>query len=228
MWWMTRVRWAQDRLAVLVAFYYKWCGIEYSFRSGVRLVLSENIEYIITPNLGRASGLTTYTSFIVRSITPPVPRLLSLQLFALTTTDRRVACCGNPIRSAVRPHAEHTVVDCRVIDLLSFRDALPHGIETVEPNMICIFQSVVVNIKVPDSRCDIFGGTRKVLGRCGGIPGCVSRRTAGKLATLLDRDGLGSRGRQRGCHRWCCRRVRCCRRRRRSRVGDRLDVGGST
>ena len=145
--------------------------------------------------------------------------LLSLSSLTLTATDCRVASYSDPIRGAVHPHAQHPVFDCRMIDLLDSGYTLPHKIKSVEPDLIFILQSVVVDIEFPDGRKDLLRRVRKIPSGRSGIPGCEGGGTAGKLAPLLNRnEGRGL--------------MSCVLQRRRNngrdRVGGRLVVGRTT
>ena len=146
-----------------------------------------------------------------RRIAPPLPlppsvlRLSNLHPPILTTTDRGVAGCGDPIWGAVCSHTQHAVVDRRMINLFSLGYTLPQGVEPVEPDLVCVLQSVVMNVKFPDSRYDVLRGAREILGGSGGIPGRICRRSTRELTLLLDRDkrsGFYSCG-------WQCRCCRC-------------------
>ena len=147
-------------------------------------------------------------------------RLFTVRSLALTTTYRRVTSRSDPIRCAIRPDAQHPVVDCWMVNLVNSSYTLPRRIESVKPNLVFVFQSVVVNVEFPDSWDDVFGGAHKILGGRRGIPRSKGRRPAGKLALLFDGDnGRGSES----CilqRMWNDGRVRRCRRRRwSSRVG---------
>ena len=120
--------------------------------------------------------------------TAPTQLLLRLRLLAPTPADCRVTGDSDPIRGAVRPHAQYPVIDRRVVDLLDSSYTLPHGVKSVKPNLVYVFQSVVMNIEFPNSRCDFSGGTREISTRGSGIPCCIRRRTAGELTPLFDRD----------------------------------------
>ena len=127
-----------------------------------------------------------------------VQLLLRLQPLALTPTDCCVTSRGDPIRGAVRPHTQYPVIDYRVVDLLNSSYTLPRGVDSVEPNVILVLQSVVMDIEFPNSRGDFLRGTCEIPTGCSRIPCCVGGRTAGKLRLLLDRnDGSGF---------WCCGR----------------------
>ena len=70
--------------------------------------------------------------------TPPVPQLSELRPPSLTTTDCGVAGCGDPIRGAISPHAQHAVVDCRMINLLDLGYALPRGVKPAKPDLVYV------------------------------------------------------------------------------------------
>src|ERR1700753_510288 len=105
----------------------------------------------------------------------------------LATADRGKARHCNPVWSAVGPHAKYTIVNSRVINLSLFCDTFPSVINPIEPNMVGISHSVVVDIEF----ADFWGYFRRwghdlVHGRRS-IPSGNSRRARAKWPLLFER-----------------------------------------
>lgn len=67
--------------------------------------------------------------------------------FSLPSPDCRITCSRDPVWSPISSHAQHPIVNCRVVHLLGIGDTLPFEVLTVEPNVIGILQTVVVDVK---------------------------------------------------------------------------------